>query len=49
MQGLTSGFIVFHVLRWVSRIGTWLPRRLQKFETVRHASGGNRASPRLGR
>jgi len=30
---LLGSFVVFHVLRWVSRIGTWLPRRAQKFAT----------------
>lgn len=30
---LLGSFVVFHVLRWVSRVGTWLPRRAQKFTT----------------
>jgi cardiolipin synthase len=34
---LLGSFIVFHVLRWASRIGTWLPRRVQKFEIARSA------------
>ncbi|MET3382571.1 MULTISPECIES: cardiolipin synthase ClsB [Variovorax] len=34
---LLGSFIVFHVLRWASRIGTWLPRRVQKFKTPRSA------------
>jgi cardiolipin synthase len=37
---LIGSFIVFHVLRWVSRIGTWLPRRVQKFKIARSADSG---------
>ncbi|MEZ2298512.1 cardiolipin synthase ClsB [Variovorax sp. RCC_210] len=32
-----SSFIVFHVLRWVSLVGRWLPRRTQKFKVLTRA------------
>lgn len=37
-----GSFIVFHVLRWVSRIGTWLPGRRQKLEVLPRSDGGAR-------
>jgi len=39
-----GSFVVFHVLRWVSRIGTWLPRRRQKLEVRRGARGSTGGS-----
>jgi len=36
---LLGSFIVFHVLRWVSRIGTWLPRTAQKFKVLGSRQG----------
>jgi cardiolipin synthase len=32
-----SSFVVFHVLRWVSHVGRWLPRRTQKFKVLTRA------------
>jgi len=43
-----GSFLVFHVLRWVSRIGTWLPRRRQKLEVRRAAGGSTRADADAG-
>lgn len=43
-----GSFVVFHVLRWVSRIGTWLPRRRQKLEVRRAAGGSTRADADAG-
>lgn len=37
-----GSFIVFHVLRWVSRIGTWLPGRRQKVQVLPGRNGGAR-------
>lgn len=35
-----GSFIVFHVLRWVSRIGTWLPGTRQKVQVLPGRNGG---------
>jgi cardiolipin synthase len=39
-----GSFVVFHVLRWVSRVGTWLPRRPQRVKAL--GGGGGRHSHR---
>ena len=37
-----GSFIVFHVLRWVSRVGAWLPRRRQRVQALGGPDGAGR-------
>ncbi|KQX93862.1 cardiolipin synthase ClsB [Variovorax sp. Root473] len=37
-----GSFIVFHVLRWVSRVGAWLPRRRQRVQALGGRDGAGR-------
>ncbi|MCY1559107.1 hypothetical protein D9M68_961090 [compost metagenome] len=37
-----GSFIVFHVLRWVSRVGAWLPRRPQRVQALGGRDGAGR-------
>ncbi|WP_341892780.1 cardiolipin synthase ClsB [Variovorax sp. YR752] len=34
-----GSFLVFHVLRWVSRVGAWLPRRRQRVKALGDGAG----------